>query len=479
MADLPFLPVTELSRLLDRREISPVDIVRAVLDRIETLDGVLCGYITLCGDAALEAARVAERETAAGCRRGPLHGIPVAHKDVSWTKGVRTTAHSRSLLDFVPEEDATHVRRLADAGMILLGKTNTGEFACGTTDLFGTPRNPWDLTRYTGGSSNGSANAVAAGLAVVATGTDTGGSIRCPSGLCGIVGLKPAFGRVSRHGIIPLSWSMDHVGPMTRTVADAALMLNAMAGQDPRDPTTASGPVPDFTAGLGEGIRGMVLGIPRQHFYEALHPEVDAAMRAALRHLEGLGARLEPVDLPRARDLGPVGPLMYRVEAFAVHAERLRSRGHLYGRRARQKICSGAFYTAADYQQAARVRESWIQELAQVMRRVDALVTPTLRIPAFTLEEQEQGPPDTSWGTHHFNMSGHPAITVPCGFTAGGLPIAMQIVGRSFDEVTVLRIAHAYEQSTDWHRRRPDERGWPRARTPLDRKGVTPRVGDA
>jgi aspartyl-tRNA(Asn)/glutamyl-tRNA(Gln) amidotransferase subunit A len=453
--DLAWLPATVVSRLIDEREVSPVEVVTAHLQRIDRYNTRLNSYITVCHDDALNAAGRAEREISAGRRRGPLHGIPIAHKDISWTRGVRTTAHSRTLLDFVPDDDATHVGRLAAAGMILLGKTNTTEFACGTMDIFGIARNPWDTSRYAGGSSGGSANALAAGLAVVATGSDTGGSIRVPAGFCGVVGLKPTYGRVSRYGLIPLSWSMDHVGPMARTVADCALLLSAMAGHDPRDPTSAAAEVPDFAALHDGSIRGLVLGVPQQHFFQGLDPEVEGAVRAALRDLEGLGARVEPVDLPHAQDIAAVAQVLMMSEAFGQHADWLRRHAPEYGARTRRRITAGACYTAGEYQLAVQVRALWTRELAAGLRRVNILVTPTLPIPAFAADLQASGPPDTGWGTRHFNFSGHPALSLPCGFTAAGLPIGLQLVGRWFDEVTLFRVAHAYEQATRWHERRP------------------------
>jgi aspartyl-tRNA(Asn)/glutamyl-tRNA(Gln) amidotransferase subunit A len=455
--DLAFLPLTALSAMLARHDVSPVEIVEALLGRIDRHDEELRSYITVCAGPARAAARRAEREILDGRRRGPLHGIPIAHKDISLTKEVRTTAHSRTLLEFVPDHDATHVRRLSEAGMILLGKTNTTEFACGALDVFGVHRNPWDLSRYAGGSSGGSANALAFGLAVAATGSDTGGSIRVPASFCGVVGVKPTYGRVSRYGLIPLAWSMDHVGPMARTVADCALLLNVMAGHDPLDPMTVSAAVPDFTEGLGQGVKGLVLGVPQQHFYEGLDPEVDAVMKAAFRQLEGLGATLEPVELPRAKDAAAAGSVLVVVEAFAQHAGRLRRQAGEYGIRTRRRIASGAFYSTADYQTATEIRGLWARDVEQVLRRVHALVTPTVPIPAFPIGVQlsEAGPPDTGWATRHFNLSGHPALTLPCGATAAGLPVGMQLAGRAFDESTLFRIAHAYEESTPWHTRRP------------------------
>ena len=455
VSDLPFLPLSSLSSLIARRQVSPVELVTGLLERIDRYDQALKSYMTVCRESALEAAARAERAILRGRRRGPLHGIPLSVKDISWTKGVRTTAHSRTLLNFIPDQDATHVARLLRAGMILLGKTNTTEFANGSMDIIGLARNPWSLAHYTGGSSAGSANAIAAGLAVAATGSDTGGSIRVPASFCGIVGLKPTYGRVSRHGVIALSWSLDNAGPMTRTVRDCAMLLNVMAGYDPRDPNSARVPVPDFTAGLEKGVMGLVLGVPPILYFGDLEADVEAAVRRALRTLERLGARLEPVDLPHAGDLQPIYSVIIAAEAFGSHASRLRAQWSEYGLRSRRRIACGAFYSSAEYQQAAQLRQLWIQELDAVMRRVDALVMPTLPYPAFTLERQQAGPPDSSWGTRQFNLSGHPALSIPCGFTSAGLPVGMQIATKAFDEAMMFRVAHAYEQETEWYQRRP------------------------
>jgi aspartyl-tRNA(Asn)/glutamyl-tRNA(Gln) amidotransferase subunit A len=292
MSELSFLSVTEASHLIDAGEISPVDLVTALLDQLEQRDALYNSHITVCRDSALRTAQSAERAIHRGERRGPLHGIPVSHKDICWTAGVRTTAHSKSMLDFVPDEDATFIGRLAERGMILMGKTNTTEFACGDMLEFGYTPNPWNLSRYAGSSSSGSASALAAGLAIATTGTDTGGSIRFPASVCGIVGVKPTYGRVSRHGVVPLSWTMDNVGPMTRTVADAALMLEAMSGHDPRDPGTADEPIPDFGAELTPRLDGLVLGVPEQHFFDDLEPGVDAG------HHPGQGRGLLPARRP-------------------------------------------------------------------------------------------------------------------------------------------------------------------------------------
>lgn len=455
--ELAFTPVTELSDLIAARRLSPVELLQALLNRIDRYDGALSSYITVCREQALAEARLAETEIMRGERRGPLHGIPVAHKDNIWTAGIRTTAHSRALADFVPAQDATVIRRLRESGAILLGKANTAEFATGgAMDHFGFARNPWDPEAYCGASSSGSAVAIAAGLAVAATGSDTGGSIRYPSSVCGIVGMKATYGRVSRFGLIPLSHTMDHIAPMTRTVADAALMLTAMSGFDPLDPTTSHLPVPDFRAGIEAGIRGLKLGIPREHFYENLDPEVEGALKAALAHLESLGARLSPVDLPSAGRLSAAGTVLVSTESFALHRTALQQKMDLYGPRPRRSILAGAFFSAPDHLLAQQIREAWVREIGAVMAEVDALVTPTLGFAPFPIRTWFDGSRDTSCCTRHFNMSGLPALTLPCGFTRSGMPIGMQIVARAFDEGMMFRVAHAYEQTTGWHKRRPD-----------------------
>ena len=456
--ELAYLPVTELSALVGSRRISPVEIVQSLLARIGDYDGELHTYITVCGGAALAAARTAEAEITAGRRRGPLHGIPVCHKDNIWTQGVRTTAHSLALQDFVPETDATAVARLARAGMVMLGKANTAEFATGgMMNHFGWCQNPWDHGVYCGVSSSGSAAAVAAGLAVAATGSDTGGSIRMPASFCGIVGLKPTYGRVSRHGLIPLSFSMDNIGPMTRTVADAALLLGAMAGHDPLDPHSAVVPVPDFTAGLGRDAAGLVLGVPRQHFFDLLEPVVAEAVAAALGQFESLGARLEAVDLPLASELAEASRTIVAVESYAAHRVSLGVRGHLYSERPRRSIEHGAACTPEQYAAAQVLRARWTEQVHGVLARVDALVTPTMATAPYPVavwlnnDTERMGP----GMTYHFNLARLPALTLPCGFTPAGHPLGLQLVGRAFDEATLLRIAHAYEQSAGWYRRRP------------------------
>lgn len=454
--DLCYLSAADLGSRIERRTLSPVDLVASLLDRIERYNETLHSYITVCAETALREAREAEDEIAAGRRRGPLHGLPIAHKDIVFTRGVRTTCHSRALVEFVPDADATVVRRLREAGMILLGKTNTNEFATGSAEVFGVPRNPWDTSRHTSGSSGGSGNAVAAGLAIAATGSDTGGSIRGPASFCGIVGIKPTYGRVSRHGVFPLSWSMDHVGPMTRTVQDCALLLRAMAGPDPADPTASLRAVPDYTAEIGAGVRGLRLGVPSQFFFDRLEPDVERLIHEALAQFEELGARLEPVDLPHAADTNAAGRVLIAGEAFGVHAPRMRRQWADYGRRARTRIAAGLCYTAAEYQQAAQIRALWCRDLSRALERVDVIVTPTMPCPAITLEAEAAGaPPDIGRFMIPFNLTGHPALSMRCGFAEGGLPVGMQLIAKAFNEQMLFRVGHAYEQHAKWRTCRP------------------------
>jgi aspartyl-tRNA(Asn)/glutamyl-tRNA(Gln) amidotransferase subunit A len=372
------------------------------------------------------------------------------------TRGIPTTCGSRILKEWVPDADAAVTTRLYAAGAILLGKLNMHEFAYGPTGVnphYGTPENPWDRARMPGGSSSGSGVAVAAGLCAGALGTDTGGSVRIPASLCGIVGLKPTYGRVSRAGVIPLAWSLDHVGPMTRTVADAALVLQVLAGRDPADPSTADVPVPDYRRALEGGVRGLRLGLPKDLFFERLDPEVRAAVLGAARSLEGLGASVEEVALPRIPHAGPASFAIIAAEATAYHEPYLKTRAALYGADVRARLTAGQFVLATQYLKAQRARQVIRAEVDAVLGRVDALLLPTTPIPAPPLEAREATvdglTEDVRWWlircTRPINVTGHPALSVPCGFTAGGLPIGLQVVGRHFDEAMLLRIGHAFE----------------------------------
>jgi aspartyl-tRNA(Asn)/glutamyl-tRNA(Gln) amidotransferase subunit A len=457
--DLVFAGIAELAPRLAAKELSPVEVTEATLARIEQLEPKLNAFITVTADSARAVARAAEAAIMAGDRLGPLHGIPIAIKDLYATRGVATTYGSPLFADWVPDFDAAAVERLKRAGAVLVGKTNLHELAYGSTSAnahYGPVRNPWRLDHHPGGSSGGSAAAVAAGLAHAAMGSDTGASIRQPAACCNLVGIKPTFGRVSKFGALPLAWSQDHAGPLTRTVRDAALVLQALAGHDPRDPTSVPRVVPDFSAAIERGIRGNRIGVARAFFFEQCDPEVIAAVEAALAALEDLGAILEEVTLPDMAAAFTVGTMTIVVEGAAYHAADLRARPELFSAELRASFELGSFYSGIDYVQAQRLRQHLMIETDRALAGLDAVVMPTSPVPATPIAGS---PPEHAMlrprNTMPFNVLGLPALSVPCGFTAGGLPIGLQIVGKAFDEAGILRIAQAYEQATDWHRRRP------------------------
>lgn len=461
-----YLSIAQLAERYRRKELSPVEVTEAYLRRIEALEPRLNSYMTVTGELALEQARVAERELGGGTDRGPLHGVPIALKDLYNTRGIRTTSGSRVFEHYIPDNDAAAWERLREAGAVLLGKTGMYEFAYGPTGEnphYGTPRNPWKLDCLPGGSSSGSGTAVAAGQAAMAMGSDTGGSIRIPAALCGVVGLKATYGRVSRYGATPLSWSQDHIGPLTRTVEDAALVLQALAGHDPRDPASSTRPVPNYAAALRQGVRGLRIGVPREGFWAPIDPEVDAAVRQAIAVLQDLGATVEEVSLPHTVHSGAASRVVISAEATTFHRDLLRQHGALYDASVKARLEMGLFITSRDYLVAQRVRARIRQEQEEALQRVDVLATPTETIPAPPIGSRQvragEGTVDIRDAllqcTRPFNLSGLPAIAVPCGFTREGLPISLQLAGRAFDEATVLRAAHAYEQATEWHTRRP------------------------
>ncbi len=460
--------MADLGGMIATKQVSPVEVVRAHLDRIAALDPALRAFVTVCPDGALEAARAAEADLMAGKPLGPLHGVPWAPKDLYSTKGVRTTGGSKILADSVPGHDATVVARLARAGAILLGKLNMHEFAYGPEGLnahYGDTRNPWsvDAHRIAGGSSSGSGAAVAAGLAPGSLGSDTGGSIRIPASLCGITGLKPTYGRVSRAGVLPLAWSMDHVGPMTRSARDCALMLGAIAGYDPADPTTSVLPVADYGAALTGDVRGLRVGILRAHFTDVAAPDVRAAVDAAAKRLEQAGAVLDEVNLTQVTHVATGSAAIVASEALAYHAAWMRARAQDYQPDVRERLRLGAFVTGAHYVRSQQVRALLTREVDDALVRRDVLLAPATPLTAPVLGEREttlgDGPSDVRAAllrcTRPFNFSGHPACAAPCGFSAAGLPIGLQVVGRPFDEATVLRVVDAYQRITDWHTRRP------------------------
>jgi len=472
MNDLVWKSMVELARLIKAREVSPVEVVQAHLDRIASLDGRLRSYITVMSDSALAAAKAAEAAVMSGETLGPLHGVPVGLKDLYCTKGVKTTGGSRILSDWAPPEDATVVSRLAGAGAIVLGKLNMHEFAYGPEGLnphYGSPWNPWDAVthRICGGSSSGSGAAVAAGLCPGALGSDTGGSIRIPASLCGITGLKPTYGRVSRAGVLPLAWSLDHVGPMCRTAADCALMLGSMAGYDPRDPTTSVLPVPDYLAALTGTVKGLRIGVLRPFFMESAAAAERRAVEQAVKTLEGLGASVHEVKLDTVKLAAGASSAVIAAEAYAYHEAWIKKRPQEYGADVRERLRVGAFVSGADYVNGQRARVLMRNEVDATLARLDVLVAPTTPISATPVGvgqveiggEKQPVRPTLIRFTRPFNATGHPAASVPCGFTAEGLPIGLQIVGRPFDEATVLRVADAYQRATDWHARRPSLAG--------------------
>jgi len=455
-----FLSAAELGRRIARRELSPVEVVQELLRRIDRLDPGLNSFLSITAERALADARAAEAEIRSGVARGPLHGVPIALKDIFDTAGVRTTCGSKILAAHVPTVDAEVVARLRVAGTVLLGKLNLHEFAYGTTTTnphYGPCRNPWNPERVPGGSSGGSGAALAARLCPLSLGTDTGGSIRIPASVCGVVGLKPTFGRVSRRGVLPLAWSLDHVGPMARSVEDAALLLGAIAGHDPGDPWSAALPGADFARDLERGLDGMRVGIPGGFFFDGIEPEVERAVGAAIASLERIGARTVRVDWPHVEHAYSAFHGLLASEASAFHGPWMRGRPQDYGDQVRHALELGYFVPAVDYVNARRMQLLLRDELAAAFREADVIVTPSLPRTAPPIGEPMSREPDRAWNRFltPFNLTGAPAISVPCGFDRTGLPIGLQIAGRAFEEPTVLRAARAYERETDWLAPRP------------------------
>jgi aspartyl-tRNA(Asn)/glutamyl-tRNA(Gln) amidotransferase subunit A len=465
----PFLGAARLAALVRERQVSPVELVRAYLDRIDRFDGRLRAYITVTADAALEAARRAEQAVTRGEALGPLHGVPFAVKDQLATRGVRTTAGSRILAAHVPDEDATVVARLVAAGGILLGKLNLTEFALGGTIRFpfGQPRNPWNPDHDTGGSSAGSGVAVAAALCGVSLGEDTGGSVRTPASWCGVAGHRPTWGLVSRHGCLPLSWSHDAAGPLARRVEDCALVLAIVAGQDPRDPLTARRPVPDYGAALTGEVRGLRVGVIRELTRGTeTDPEVAQGVTAAAGVLGALGAEVAEVSLPLVPQAGAAFMAICDSEGAAFHLPWLRDRPLDYDEGTRRRLLAASLLPAALLHRAQQARALVRQQLREALERHDVLLAPTSHRPAPTIAAFTAPITSTREAAARFftrrsfttpaALAGMPALAVPCGFGAAGLPLSLQIIGRRFEDVTVLRVGHAYEQATDWHRRRPE-----------------------
>jgi aspartyl-tRNA(Asn)/glutamyl-tRNA(Gln) amidotransferase subunit A len=470
MDDRTGLTLSEASELVRSKRVSPVELTHECLSRIERLNPKLNAFITVTADSAVAEARQAEAEIQHDRWRSPLHGIPIALKDIIDTAGVHTTAASGLFKDRLPTQDAEIVRRLKAAGAVFLGKLNLQEFAYGGSSAishFGPVHNPWNLDFSSGGSSGGSAVAVAARLCFAAIGTDTGGSIRQPSAYCGVVGLKPTYGRVSTSGIIPLSWSLDHVGPITRTAMDAALVLAVIAGYDLQDTTSIDVPVPDYAATIATTTSSLRLGIPRAYFYDDLHPEIQAAMEAALLVLKRITASEHDVaplltDATYSSWVDPYGAI-FTAEAYAYHKDYIARNPELYQAPTLKRLRIGADVTTATYIQSRRRLDQVRRAIAQAFKSVDLLITPTVRVPPFTIADL-QADADTIrakelamlHNTRPWNFAGLPTISVPSGFTRTGLPIGMQITGPSGGESTVLSLAYAYEQATEWRKCKPN-----------------------
>jgi aspartyl-tRNA(Asn)/glutamyl-tRNA(Gln) amidotransferase subunit A len=452
--------ILDLSKQLQARKISPVDLTQDCLARIEKLNPVLTAFITVTADSALAQARQAEKEIQRGKWRGPLHGIPLALKDLIDTAGILTTAGSALFQDRIPSDDAEVVRGLKDAGAVLLGKQNLHEFAYGGSSVvshYGPVRNPWNPAHIAGGSSGGSAASVAADLGYAAIGTDTAGSVREPAALCGVVGLKPTYGRVSTRGVIPLSMSLDHVGPITRTVADAAILLQTIADPTAKDEAGNTMNIPDYASSLGEKLSPLKVGVPRSFFYEDLDPEVASAVDQALSVLKTLTAEMREISLTVDADRR-----LQMAESYSVHAEFVARSPELYQPETLRRIRSGENISQSQVLESRAKLEQARREIKRAFEKVDVLVTPTTPIPAPILAKLEQQPAQLRptellllRNTRPFNVWGIPAISIPCGFTRAGLPIGLQISASHWGEATVLQLAYAYEQATEWHKRRP------------------------
>ena len=466
-SQIPFLSATELSGLIQSREVSPVEATQAYLDRIEAVDGQLNSYITVSGDEALAEARQAEEDIAAGRNAGPMHGIPVAVKDQFNTQGILTTNGSTIHGNFIPDEDATVIANLKQAGAVLLGKLNMSEYASGDAfhHPYGRPRNPWDLSRNPGTSSSGSGAATAAFLCSTSLGEDTGGSIRGPASFCGLVGIRPSWGRVSRYGVFGASWSMDTVGPISRTTQDCAMTLAAIAGYDPRDPYTWDVPVPDYAAALTGDISGLRVGVVQERVHsDVVEPDVREAVVNAIAVLGELGATLVDVEIPLMPHSAAISSCIISADAASLNRRDLEEHLDQFDHNNQVRLLMGAVLPAQAHQTALKLREMLRRQILEALESVDVLVMPTSSIPAPLIPESagigsKQEVIDGYKGrrsyTSPFNLANTPALSINCGFTSEGLPVGLQIAGRPFDETRLFQAAYAYEQATEWGTRRP------------------------
>ena len=483
--ELPFLSIRDVSELIKRKEVSPVELTHSILDRIEDVDSKIHAYITILRGEALKAANEAEKEISSGTYLGALHGVPISVKDIFVMKGIRTTCGSKILENFVSPYDAMVVEKLKHAGAIIVGKNNMDEFAMGSStenSYFGPTRNPWDLERVPGGSSGGSAAATSASICFASVGTDTGGSIRQPAALCGTVGVKPTYGRVSRFGMIAFASSLDQGGPLTKTVKDAALMLNVIAGGDARDSTSVHIPVPDYARQLDGEIKGIRIGVPKEYFLKGIDVEVEEAVKNAIRLIEDLGCPVEEISLPHTKyavstyyliapseassNLARYDGVRYGFrfpDSSSLREMYHRTRAEGFGAEVKRRIMIGTYalsagYYDAYYLKAQRVRTLIKRDFEEAFKKVDIIITPTSSEAAFKIGEKTDDPLKMYLSdifTIPCNLAGLPGISIPCGFTSGGLPIGLQILGKPFDEETLLRVAHAYELRTNWRERKP------------------------
>ena len=462
MADesLHFKTITELAGLIESKQVSPVEATKAQLDRIEELDGRFKSYATVMADSAMSQAKEAEGEIGGGGYRGPLHGVPIAVKDLCFTRGVRTMGGTRVMADQVPDFDSTVVSRFSAAGAVLLGKLNLTEGAmAGYNPDRGVPLNPWGADRWAGASSSGSGVATAAGLCYGSLGSDTGGSIRFPAASCGVVGIKPTWGRVSRYGVLALAESLDHVGPMTRSTADAGIILQAIAGQDPNDPTTLPAPVPDLLEGIDRGVSGVRIGYDERYATEGVDAELASGISAGVRTLEGLGATIVEVRIPELDEYLEAWPPLCSAEALAAHQEYFPSRRDDYGPWFTDWLDLGASVTGADYARANNLRAACNGRIRDAFADIDALACPSMPDPPFPIDDMGPNDPMGDEGldmqllrfTAPYDFNGAPTLSVPCGLSSEGLPLSLQFVGKHLEEALLCRIGHTYEQATEWH----------------------------
>jgi aspartyl-tRNA(Asn)/glutamyl-tRNA(Gln) amidotransferase subunit A len=466
--------ISELASQIQAGKISPVELAAETFARIRRLNPALNAYITVTEESAMQQARQAEREIRTGHYRGPLHGIPYAAKDLFYTRGVATTVGSKIFRDFLPDYDAAVIEKLHEAGAILCGKAGLHELAYGVTSNnphFGAIHNPWDLSRVPGGSSGGSTAALAAGLCTFSLGSDTGGSVRIPAAFCGVTGLKPTFGRISRYGVFPLGHTLDHVGHFGWSVADVATVFELLAGPDPRDDSSANRPAPQIRLPTEPRLKGFRIGVPTNYYFDRLQPEVEAAVLSAVKTLRTLGAEIREIEIPEIQDFTVLGRLILLPEATALHRRRLQTRRADIGPDVLSLLDQGQFVLATDYLDAQRRRRLLIESFNRIFDQVQVILTPTTpttapKIGQTTIEPGGRQEDVRLWTTRlvrALNLAGVPALSIPCGFDRQGLPIGMQIFGRAFDEANVLLAGHAYQQATDWHTRRPDVKAAPPA----------------